>query len=77
MGICQFHHATESFKRPLGSVYPQHTNKELRSYLKRIVLPFIAGHDIKQSAYVMWSLMRKKDDNHNINHLVSVMVNAL
>ena len=77
MGIWQFHHAAEAFKRPLGSVYPRHTNKELRSDLNRIVLPFRACHDIKQPAYVMWSPMRKKDDNHNINHFVSVMVNAL
>ena len=82
MGIWQFHHAAEAFKRPLGSVYPRHTNKDLRSDMNRMILPLNPCHDNKQPAHFMWTPMRKKDEddpttaNHNINHFVSVMVNV-
>ena len=37
MGVWQIHQAAESFRRPIGCVYPRHTNRELRRDLNRIV----------------------------------------
>ena len=33
MGVWQLHHAAEAFKQPVRSVYPRHTNRDLRKDL--------------------------------------------
>ena len=47
MGVWQIHHAAEAFRRPIESVYPWHTNKEIRKDINRVVLPINPMHDIK------------------------------
>ena len=47
MGVWQIHHAAEAFRRPIVSVYPWHTNKEIRKDINRVVLPINPLHDIK------------------------------
>ena len=47
MGMWQIHHAAEAFRHPIVSVYPWHTNKEIRKDINRVVLPINPMHDIK------------------------------
>ena len=73
MGIWQFHHAAEAFKRPISSIYPQHTNRTLRSDLNRIILPLSERHDNKTPANVMWSPLNVTESHCNVKHFVAVL----
>ena len=70
IGVWQFHHAAEAFQRPIGTVYPRKTNRQVRNDLNRIVLPARSGNDLKRPAYIMWTPMREEDKNSNVKHFV-------
>ena len=70
IGVWQFHHAAEAFQRPIGTVYPRKTNRQVRNDLNRILLPARSGNDLKRPAYIMWTPMREKDKNSNVKHFV-------
>ena len=73
MGIWQFHHAAEAFKRPIGSVYPTKTNPVLRRDINRTVFPIESKNDMKTPVYVMWTPMRKNDNAWNVKHFVALL----
>ena len=73
MGIWQFHHAAEAYKRPICSIYPQHTNRTVRSDLNRVIFPLDAVHDNKMPVSVMWSPLHRYDEHANVKHFVAVL----
>ena len=75
MGVWQFHHAAEAFQRPIVSIYPRYTNRELRRDLNRIMLPLSPIHDQKRPVHVMWTPLDKKKDKHcDVKHFVALLV---
>ena len=74
MGVWQIHQAAEAFRHPMGCVYPQHTNRELRRDLNRIVLPIKAGHDEKRPVYIMWTPLQLTDKPSEVKHFVALLV---
>ena len=77
MGVWQLHHAADAFKRPLGSVYPRYTNRELRRDLNRIVLPLSPGYDMKHPVYIMWTPLNEHHKHCNVKHFVALLVSHL
>ena len=73
MGMWQFHHAAEAYKRPISSIYPQHTNRTLRSDLNRIILPLSPVHDNKTPVSIMWSPLHEDAGHCNVKHFVAVL----
>ena len=74
IGIWQFHHAAEAFKRPIGVIYPRRTNRELRSDMNRIILPVDTSHDNKRPVHVMWTPLHANSKPHDVKHFVAAMV---
>ena len=74
MGVWQLHHAAKAFKRPVGSVYPWHTNRDLRKDLNRIILPLTSGHDLKRPVYIMWTPLSTDHAHSNVKHFVALLV---
>ena len=74
MGVWQLHHTAEAFKQPVRSVYPQHTNRDLREDLNRIILPLTTGHDLKCPVYIMWTPLSTDHAHSNVKHFVALLV---
>ena len=74
MGMWQIHHTAEAFRHPIVSVYPRHTNKEIRKDINRVVLPINPVHDIKQPVHIMWTPLSKSDKHHDMKHFVALLV---
>ena len=74
MGVWQIHHTAEAFRHPIVSVYPRHTNKEIRKDINRVVLPINPVHDIKRPVHIMWTPLSKSDKHHDVKHFVALLV---
>lgn len=73
MGMWQFHHATQVFKRPIGSVYPEGTNPFVRAHTNRVVLPFNECYDQREPVHVMWTPLRMNRKAYDVRHFVPLM----
>ena len=61
MGVWQLHHATEAFRCPIISVYPQYTNRKVQKDINKVVLPINSVHDNKQPVHIMSTPLSRND----------------
>ena len=73
MGMWQFHHASEVYGRPIGSVYLRKTNKILRKDMHRMVLPLNSSNDNKRPVYVMWTPISLTTKHADVKHFIALM----
>ena len=73
MGIWQFHQACEVLKRPLGSMYPEGTNPNIRRDLNRMIFPIDGGHDNLSPVYIMWTPLYINSRPYNVKHFVPLL----
>ena len=50
IAVWQLHHTVEAFRRPIISVYPRYTNREVRKDINRVVFPVNSEHDNKTTS---------------------------
>ena len=74
MGIWQFHQAAEVFKRPVASIYPRHTNKQIRRDLHRLILPINSGHDNKIPVHIMWTPLHLTSNHFDVKHFLTLFM---
>ena len=74
MGVWQLHHAAEAIKRPIVSVYPQYSKRDVRRDINRVVLPINSVHDNKCPVHLMWTPLSKDDASGNMKHFVALLV---
>lgn len=73
MGMWEFHMATQVFSRPIGTVYPEHTNPYVRKHTNRIILPLRECFDILEPVFVMWTPLHLRDKPFQVKHFVPLM----
>ena len=74
MGVWQLHHTAEAFRRPIISVYPQYTNREVQKDINRVVLPINSVHDNKQPVHIMWTPLSRNKKHCDVKHFVALLV---
>ena len=73
MGIWQFHQAAQVIKIPIGSVYPDRTNPNVRKDLNRMIFPRNSAFHNLNPVYVMWSPLSIQSQAHDVKHFVVLL----
>ena len=73
MGIWQFQQACQILNRPLGTIYPQGTNPNIRNDLNRIILSIDVRYDNLTPVYVMWTPLHLHSKAYDVKHFIPLM----